>query len=268
MKQKITYGWVVVALAVVAGILTIALTGVAFWLSYEHLHDVAGAHGLIPTSPRSWAWPATLDTFIVIGEVLILRASLLGRTDGWAVFLTAVGSGGSITLNVVGVGGHAGALDYVVAAVPPVAALLAFGALMRQVHGMIKAYLTEAVSEPANVPPVPVSQPTVKQPQRPSQPPSQGVSASQGRSVPMSPPPSGRPVPRKLRPKVSLVHPSRVSPGRGLLTTSETADMIGVPPSTIRTWKSRNQLVPAVAGPDVLYDLATVQAKIQERQKP
>src|SRR5690606_22213140 len=32
------------------------------------------------------------------------------------------------------VGGDAEALDYVVAAVPPTAALLAFGALMRQVH--------------------------------------------------------------------------------------------------------------------------------------
>lgn len=163
MKQKITHQWIVVTLAVFAGVLTIGLTGVAFWLSFEHLHDVAGAHGLSPVSPRSWAWPATLDTFIIIGEVLILRASLLGKTDWWAFTLAAVGSGGSITLNVVGVGGQAGALDYTVAAVPPVAALFAFGALMRQLHGVIQGYLADSVPEPVSAPAARVREDVVKE---------------------------------------------------------------------------------------------------------
>lgn len=125
-----------------AGVVIVALTGMAFWLSYAHLAEVAGQHGLGHAPDRQWAWPATLDAFIVAGELLMLRAGLRGRTDRWAVGITAAGSVGSIALNVAGVAGTRppGAvplLDYVVAAVPPAAALLAFGVLMRQVHGLV-----------------------------------------------------------------------------------------------------------------------------------
>ncbi|MDN3024842.1 DUF2637 domain-containing protein [Streptomyces sp. S.PB5] len=126
------------AITTLAAVLTVVLTAVAFWLSYEHLQEVAARHGMAEAVARSWAWPATVDLFIVIGELLILRASLAHRVDWWAIALVTAGDGASIALNVAGVGQDANALDYVVAAVPPVAALLAFGALMRQVH----AYLT------------------------------------------------------------------------------------------------------------------------------
>ncbi|MEU5077081.1 DUF2637 domain-containing protein [Streptomyces asoensis] len=122
------------ALAIAAGLVIIALTAAAFWLSYAHLAEVALAHGMRGKEVRAWAWPATLDLFIVAGELLMLRAALAGKVDGWAIGLTVVGSGGSIALNVAGVGSAAELLDYVVAAVPPTAALLAFGALMRQMH--------------------------------------------------------------------------------------------------------------------------------------
>lgn len=155
------------ALATAAGVVIIALTGAAFWLSYAHLADVAGQHGLSASPDRQWAWPATLDLFIVAGELLMLRAALLHRVDPWAVGLTVAGSGGSIALNVAGVGTAAGTLDYVVAAVPPTAALLAFGALMRQVHQALSGrseVTTEApvpvtierAPEPAPVAPRPV----------------------------------------------------------------------------------------------------------------
>lgn len=122
------------ALAIAAGLVIIALTAAAFWLSYAHLAEVALAHGMEGKEVRAWAWPATLDLFIVAGELLMLRAALAGKVDPWAIGLTVVGSGSSIALNVAGVGASAGTLDYVVAAVPPTAALLAFGALMRQIH--------------------------------------------------------------------------------------------------------------------------------------
>lgn len=138
------------AIAVLAGALTVLLTAAAFWLSYEHLQDVAARHGMADATARSWAWPATVDLFIVIGELLILRASLAHRVDGWAILLTAAGSGGSIALNVAGVGDHAQGLDYVVAAVPPVAALLAFGALMRQVHAYLAGRITTSVDADAD----------------------------------------------------------------------------------------------------------------------
>jgi hypothetical protein len=124
-----------IGLAAAAAVMTAALTAVSFWLSYEHLHGVSAAHRL--HGARAWAWPATIDSFIGIGELLILRASLMRRVDWWAIALTSAGSLGSIALNVSGVGATASLLDYVVAAVPPVAALLAFAALMRQVHDFL-----------------------------------------------------------------------------------------------------------------------------------
>ncbi|MFK0022470.1 DUF2637 domain-containing protein [Streptomyces sp. NPDC090798] len=144
------------AITALASVLTVVLTAVAFWLSYEHLQEVAAAHGMAEAVARSWAWPATVDLFIVIGELLILRASLAHRVDWWAIGLVTAGDGASIGLNVAGVGQDADALNYVVAAVPPVAALLAFGALMRQVH----AYLARRASTGVGTPPPGVEAPS------------------------------------------------------------------------------------------------------------
>ncbi|MFB6484249.1 DUF2637 domain-containing protein [Streptomyces virginiae] len=123
---------------IAAGTVIIVLTGAGFWLSYAHLAEVAGRHGLARSPIRQWAWPATLDMFIVAGELLMLRAGLRRVTDWWAVGLTAVGSLGSIALNVAGVNGTTTGpvplLDYLVAAVPPTGAMLAFGVLMRQIQ--------------------------------------------------------------------------------------------------------------------------------------
>lgn len=122
---------------IVAGVVIVVLTAAAFWLSYAHLADVARTNGLGISTARRWAWPATLDLFIIAGEVLMFLAALRGKADPWAIGLTSAGSLGSIGLNVAGVGAHQPFLHYVVAAVPPSAALLAFGALMRQVHGLV-----------------------------------------------------------------------------------------------------------------------------------
>jgi len=166
---------IIKTLAVIAAVASIALTAVAFWLSYEHLHDVADANGLGHSAVRAWAWPVTVDLFIIIGEVLILRASLRQQVDPWAIGLTVIGSGGSIALNVAGVGADAQPMDYIVAAVPPIAALLAFGALMRQLHGALAARTESApaalptvtdkplrsapVSAPVTLPPVSAERP-------------------------------------------------------------------------------------------------------------
>ncbi|WP_405872805.1 DUF2637 domain-containing protein [Streptomyces zaomyceticus] len=122
-----------------AGAVILTLTAAGFWLSYAHLAEVAGDHGLGDSPARMWTWPATLDAFIVAGELLMLRAGLRHKPDWWAIAITATGSLGSIALNVAGVTGtrdpaDVPLLDYVVAAVPPTAALLAFGVLMRQIH--------------------------------------------------------------------------------------------------------------------------------------
>lgn len=127
---------------IAAGLVIVALTAGAFCLSYAHLADVAGQHGLGDSPVRRWAWPATLDAFIVAGELLMLRAGLRRVTDRWAIAVTAIGSVGSIALNVAGVSGTRDTgdvpfLDYVVAAVPPAAAMVAFAVLMRQIHQLV-----------------------------------------------------------------------------------------------------------------------------------
>ncbi|MFI6473992.1 DUF2637 domain-containing protein [Streptomyces sp. NPDC050516] len=145
-----------------AGVVIVALTGGAFWLSYAHLADVAGQHGLGNSPIRRWAWPATLDAFIVAGELLMLRASLRRVTDGWAIAVTAIGSVGSIALNVAGVSGTDNAstipvLDYVVAAVPPAAAMVAFGVLMRQIHQLVEHSADDPDAGSVHVPEPPVT---------------------------------------------------------------------------------------------------------------
>ncbi|MFC1410387.1 DUF2637 domain-containing protein [Streptacidiphilus sp. N1-12] len=120
-----------------AATIILILTGVSLWLSYAHLHDVDVTYGLADDTARSWAWPATLDLFYLAGELLVLLAALRRRIDWWAICITVSGAGASITLNVAGVGNSARPLDYVVAAIPPVASLLAFGALMNQVFRLL-----------------------------------------------------------------------------------------------------------------------------------
>lgn len=154
-------------LAVGAAVLITAITGIAFWLSYHHLHDVAAHNGLGIDPARAWAWPAVLDLFYLAGELLILRASYLRTVDWWAIALTAIGAFGSIGLNVAGVGVDKPALQYVVAAVPPVAALFAFGALMRQLHVWFGTRVTTTQVVPVvtverAVPPMPEQAPAVQ----------------------------------------------------------------------------------------------------------
>ncbi|WP_327744292.1 DUF2637 domain-containing protein [Streptomyces europaeiscabiei] len=169
---------------IAAGVVIVALTAGGFWLSYAHLAEVAGQHGLKSSPVRQWAWPATLDAFIVAGELLMLRAGLRRVTDGWAIALTATGSVGSIALNVAGVSGTGNTgtvplLDYVVAAVPPTAALLAFGVLMRQIHQLVDQPADHLDAAPVQAPEPPVTAPAQPaeppaEPVRPAEPPGAG----------------------------------------------------------------------------------------------
>jgi hypothetical protein len=200
-------------LAAGAAVTTIVLTAGAFWLSYQHLHDVAAGNGLHDV--RSWAWPGTVDLFIILGELLILRASLAGRVDAWAIALAASGSLGSIALNIAGVGWGAPGLTYVVAAVPPVAALLAFGALMRQVH----EYLAEddAPAEPASAHEEPQAEQAAAEPATPDALVWQDVQEA-------------------LQPVAQDTETVE------LMTVSEVATAKGVAEGTVRSWVNRNKL--------------------------
>lgn len=222
MKRLTAHHW----LAVGAAAFTVALTAAAFWLSYEHLHDVAAANGLGSngSAARAWAWPATIDLFIVVGELLILRASLRGTVDPWAISLAASGSLGSIALNVAGVGPKAAPLEYIVAAVPPVAALLAFGALMRQVH---EALATRCVEPVAMHEPAPVVE-------------IERVPDATPDPVPQLP--AAAPATPDAAPDAEPVAEDRESVA--LLSVSDVAKAKGVAEGTVRSWVARNKLTP------------------------
>jgi hypothetical protein len=190
-------------LAIGAATIITAITGIAFWLSYHHLHDVAASNGLGIDPARAWAWPAILDLFYLAGELLILRASYLRTVDYWAIALTAVGALGSIGLNVAGVGTDAPALQYVVAAVPPVAALLAFGALMRQLHVWFASRPATTQAAPVVAPSASSDAPVVERvteqaPAAPSVPPM----PEQAPAVPPAPAPAAIEPPEEQRPGI------------------------------------------------------------------
>lgn len=127
---------------------TVAATAVGFWLSYAGLHDFAVRNGL--HGAEAWAWPASVDLFILAGELGITISAIQRRRDPLAWVYLAVGFGPSVMFNIL----HVSAVDvwwgpYAVAATPPIAAMLALAALMRQVFRL--AVVTQVSSEPVQV---------------------------------------------------------------------------------------------------------------------
>ncbi|MFD4557589.1 DUF2637 domain-containing protein [Streptomyces sp. NPDC058469] len=216
-------------LAIGAAVVTVLLTAAAFWLSYEHLHDIAGGSGL--DGARAWAWPATVDLFIIAGELLMLRASLArSGMDWWAVALAAFGSLGSIALNVFGVGYGAQPMEYVVAAVPPSAALVAFGALMRQLHERLAQDAQDATASHA-VPSVPEVATEVPQgPLSEAEVTLDRLDEQDADGTPELPPGTGQYA-------VSAMADTPV-----LLTSKDVAERFGVDPSTVRSWVADGRL--------------------------
>lgn len=125
-------------------LVTAAATAVGFWLSYSGLHDFALRAGL--RGPEAWAWPSSVDLFIAAGEAGVTISALRKEPDWPAWCYLGLGLAMSVTGNVLHV--HHTPLawtPYAVAAVPPIAAMLALGALLRQVYRLASAV-------PADVP--------------------------------------------------------------------------------------------------------------------
>jgi hypothetical protein len=123
----------------VMAVVTVIATGIGFWLSYAGMHAFDRASGL--RGPEAWAWPSSVDLFILAGELGITISTLRdGRADWRAWVYFAAGCGPSITYNVV----HAFVTiphwaKYAVAATPPIAAMLALAALMQQIISLPEA---------------------------------------------------------------------------------------------------------------------------------
>ena len=143
---------------IVAGMVTAvsAASAVGFWLSYGALHDFAWRTGLC--GAYSWAWPASVDLFVLAGEAGVTLAALRKRHDPMAWAYLVLGFGASVTGNLLHVA--PGALPwwarYAVAAVPPMAAMLALAALLRQVYRLVAepAGTVPGTPYPAWTPPV------------------------------------------------------------------------------------------------------------------
>jgi hypothetical protein len=127
---------------------TIAATAVGFWLSYAGLHAFAFRSGL--RGPEAWAWPAAVDLFILAGELGVTISAISGKRDKIAWAYLGGGFVLSVAFNVLHVYPEVITWGpYAVAATPPVAAMLALAALMRQV------FRRAAVSDNAVPAPVP-----------------------------------------------------------------------------------------------------------------
>jgi Protein of unknown function (DUF2637) len=113
-------------------LVTVAATAVGFWLSYAGLHSFAVRAGL--SGPEAWAWPSSVDLFILAGELGITISTLRdGATDWRAWVYFGAGAGPSVAFNVLHVLHIVVWAKYAVAATPPIAAVLALAALMQQV---------------------------------------------------------------------------------------------------------------------------------------
>lgn len=219
--------------------LSAILTGLAFALSYAHLQGIAYSNGL-PFDRRSWTWPATVDLFIVIGDVLTVAALLASRSPARGLIVTSGGSAASIAINVAGVGAHRPAMEYVIAAVPPIAAQVAFAVIMWQLHDILRPNKAE---QPPNEP--------ATQPNEPSEPPVQAPTQ-----------PNNTPTHTEHAPNEPATQPVPT-----LITTRQVAERFGVTPNAVNNWVTRKLLFPVevVNGRGRLFDPAHVDAFAAER---
>lgn len=147
LAQRVVRGAVIFMAAA-----TIAATVVGFWLSYAGLHAFAthaGLHGA-----EAWAWPSSVDLFILAGELGITISAISRKRDPLAWVYLLAGFGPSVAFNVLHVATFTLSWSrYAVAAVPPVAAMLALAALMRQVYRLaVEAHLAAAGPEQVEAP--------------------------------------------------------------------------------------------------------------------
>jgi hypothetical protein len=131
--------------ATTVGVIALAMAG--FTMSYGALHALALEEGV--PARLAWLWPLVVDGFIVVASLAVLHAVLEHRSTVYPWALVLGFSAVSVSFNVV----HAAPTPVarLVAAVPPLALVLSFELLMRQVRAALEPQLVRAAS------PVPVS---------------------------------------------------------------------------------------------------------------
>lgn len=100
-KLKLKVADINTALSVSTSVLTILLTFSAFALSYSVLYELARAHGFQPW--LAWLWPLSLDAFVIIATIAVVRNSLRGENTRYPIFLVGAFTLLSIILNTIDV---------------------------------------------------------------------------------------------------------------------------------------------------------------------
>jgi len=158
MRPDRSLGWI--RRGTTLGVIGLAVAG--FAMSYGALHGLALEEGV--PSRLAWLWPLVVDGFIVVASLAVLHAVLEHRSTVYPWALVLGFSAVSVTFNVL----HAAATPVarLVAAVPPLALVLSFELLMRQVRTALEVKLAHAT------PPAPVSanghRPAIEAPGLPS----------------------------------------------------------------------------------------------------
>ena len=138
LPGRVTVQRVLAGQVIALSVASILATIVGFWLSYRGLHQFAtlgGLHGV-----EAWAWPASVDLFTLAGELGVTIAALTGKRDPIAWAYLVIGFCPSVAFNVLRIDPSTVVWGrYAVAAVPPVAAMLALAALLRQVYRLVLA---------------------------------------------------------------------------------------------------------------------------------
>ena len=121
-------------ISLVTATLVVFLTVASFRLSYAALSKLAAVNGIEPG--LAWLWPLIVDGALIVFSMAVLRGSLHGEKTVYPWVMVALFSALSIGFNVL----HAPEtwVAQVIAAVPPVALLLSFEALMNQVRAEIR----------------------------------------------------------------------------------------------------------------------------------
>lgn len=106
----------------------LALAAFAFALSYDALHELADDAGIRPE--LALLWPLVVDGFIIVASLSVLAFGRAGRSTAYPWTLVTLFSALSVVFNVA----HAPdeLIAQAVAAIPPLALVLAFELFVRQ----------------------------------------------------------------------------------------------------------------------------------------
>ncbi|MFE9206225.1 DUF2637 domain-containing protein [Micromonospora sp. NPDC007230] len=221
--------------------LTTALVAlVAGYASFTHIYDVAREAGEHPSVAS--VLPLSVDGLVLVGSLAVLDDKRNGRKPRLSARL-AIAFGVVATLAANVASAEPTWIARAVAAVPPLAFLIAVEVLSRR--GKVLASQPESVSRPTIAPakPEPVSLPTVE----PSQPEPAAVEPVKAQPAKRTSEPSRKPVPRSLTSADRIMSAHLAEPDA---THARIAELAGVSLATVKRYRpTRSAGSPSPAQP-------------------